>query len=530
MIRVIGVKGMLGSELCRQLKKNAISFNLIKKSLFIFIVTILCSIYSFAENFKIASIDYSINGSTKEEHLSNKIKIDTEHVFNTEDELKNYINEIVQKYTNLRVFESVSINYRIDNSTTEAITPVTLSINVSDSKNFVIVPYYKYDSNDGHVIKGKIQDSNFLGTLNEASGDIYFAIDPKDNSSTNFSFGASFAYDYPFYIGIVDAAWNNDLDFSYTIGKDSPEWKVCTGFTFKIPFDSLSLVLTLTQSFVNDFDYAIYNDSLYFGEEADFSIPIILDNIPNWGDIVYTPGVNFTYNWSDHELNTRNDDLLSPELLFYNKLSTSNINWKGNFRKGLSFYAKPQAGYNFHINDMVIGIDSELQFFDCWKYAGINTRLYGFSYINKNITIGSRLRGIRDEEYYNNSGFSDINSTSTPAAIVLNLDIPIHIVTFDFSKSKSKLMKNLGLELQIAPFIDFALTHNRVTNRTFDIKDSYLCGGVEFIVFPEKFKSLQIRASAGFDLTRTLLKGVIDDNWRPNVSPYELSLGLGLHY
>ena len=46
MIRVIGVKGMLGSELCRQLKKNAISFNLIKKSLFIFIVTILCSIYN----------------------------------------------------------------------------------------------------------------------------------------------------------------------------------------------------------------------------------------------------------------------------------------------------------------------------------------------------------------------------------------------------------------------------------------------------------------------------------------------------
>ena len=63
MIRVIGAKGMLSSELCRQLKKSAISFNLIKKSLFIFIVTILGSIYSFAENFKIASIDYSINGS-----------------------------------------------------------------------------------------------------------------------------------------------------------------------------------------------------------------------------------------------------------------------------------------------------------------------------------------------------------------------------------------------------------------------------------------------------------------------------------
>ena len=131
MIWVFGVKGMLGSELCRQLKKNAISFNLIKKSLFIFIVTILGSIYSFAENFKIVSIDYSINGSTKEEHLSNKIKIDTERVFNTENDLKTYINEIVQKYTNLRVFESVSINYRIDNSTTEEITPVVNELKLS---------------------------------------------------------------------------------------------------------------------------------------------------------------------------------------------------------------------------------------------------------------------------------------------------------------------------------------------------------------------------------------------------------------
>lgn len=504
----------------------------------IFTRTIISSIFiftfslfsSFSEGYQISGVNYTINGFTKENHLEKKIKINKKIIFKTEEDVKLYIDEITQKYKNLRLFDDIQIEYLAGKSEDNLPAPVILNIKVIDSKNFVIVPYYKYDSNDGHVIKGKIQDSNFLGTLNEASGDLYFAIDPKENSDTDFKLGASFKYDYPFYLGIVDASWNNDLDFSYTFGKDNPEWKVDTGFTFKIPFESLSLVLTLTQSFVNDFDYNIYNDALYFGEKVDFSVPIVLDTIPGFGDIVYTPGVNYTYNWTNHELNIRNDDLLSPELLFYNQISGSNINWIGNFRKGFSFNARQEAGYNFHINDMVIGLETELQYFHNWKYAGINSRLYGFSYINKNRKIGNRLRGIRDDEYFNNNEYSDINSTSTPQAIVLNLDIPIHLFTLDFSNSKSKIMNYLGLELQMSPFIDFALTTNRVTGRTLDIKDSYLCAGVEFIVFPSKFKSLQIRASAGFDLTRTLLKNVVDTSWRPNVSPYELSFGLGLHY
>ena len=92
------------------------------------------------------------------------------------------------------------------------------------------------------------------------------------------------------------------------------------------------------------------------------------------------------------------------------------------------------------------------------------------------------------------------------------------------------MIKKLGFELQISPFVDFSLTKNRVTGRSFDIKDSFICAGVEFIVYPLKFKSLQVRASAGFDIGRLLLKNYIDTSWRPNVSPYELSIGFGLHY
>ena len=495
----------------------------------LFYSLLLCNFIN-AEKYKISEVLYNIDGKTKETNLEHKIKINKKRVFNNQDELAVYISDIKKQFENLRVFDSVSIQYSINNNSENDIKTVNVSIDVSDSKNFIILPYIKYDSNDGSVIKAKIRDSNFLGTLNEASGDVYFCIDPKNDGNVDFGLGASFKYDYPFYFGPFECSWNNDYDCKYTFGEELPEWTVNSGLTFAIPFDQLSLKLTLTQKIVNDFDYNVFNDALYFGEVADFSVPIILQNIPRWGDIIYTPSVNFTYNWSFHKINSRNDDLLSPELLFSNKISTSSINWNGNFRSGLSFYARQDSGYNYLINDMVIGFESELQFFLDWKYAGMNTRLYGFSYINKNKKTCSRIRGIRDDEYFANSSLSDINSTSTPRAIILNLDFPIHIFTMTFDNWNWDLIKKLGFELQISPFVDFSLTKNRVTGRSFDIKDSFICAGVEFIVYPLKFKSLQVRASAGFDIGRLLLKNYIDTSWRPNVSPYELSIGFGLHY
>lgn len=505
------------------------NFARLKQIVFIFLFSLI-SPFCFGQEYKINNVEYLINGKTKTVHLEKKIKIDTNQIFSNQKNLEDYINNLVQKFRNLRIFDEVQIECRIDSEKNTEPVQVSLIIKVTESKNFIIVPYYKYDSNDGHTVKGKIQDSNFLGTLKQAAGDFYFSLDSSDSDTPDIKFGAGFEYDYPFYFGLIEASWNNLWDFSYTVGKEIPEWNVNTGFTFKLPLESISFVLDLNQKFVNDFDYKIYNDELYFGEVVDFSTPIILQTLKNIGDIVYSPGINFTYYWTNHKLNIKNDDLLSPELLFYHKISGGNVDWIGNFRNGIIFDLKQSAGYNYNLSDMVIGVEGTIQFFKSWKYAGINSRLYGYSYLNKNKKIGNRIRGIRDDEYYSTTGFTDINGTSSPSAIVLNLDFPIHILTFNFEKSPNRLLKNFGLELQASPFIDFALTHNRVTNRTFDFRDCFLCGGVEFIVFPEKFKSLQIRASAGLDLTRILFSHQIDDTWRPNVSPYEVSFGIGLHY
>ena len=112
----------------------------------------------------------------------------------------------------------------------------------------------------------------------------------------------------------------------------------------------------------------------------------------------------------------------------------------------------------------------------------------------------------------------------------MNLDLPIHIFTTDFEKIGLKFLRKLNFELQISPFIDFALYTNRATGSSFELKDGYYTAGIEFLVFPLRWKSLQIRASAGFDIGSLLFKDLINTSWRPAVSVYEISFGIGLHY
>lgn len=495
---------------------------------------LLCSALQ-AEKYRIAGEQYVINGATKEKHLQKKIKIDRKKIFNSKEELESYISDLTQRYKNLRVFDEVNIEFSEIPGGEQETSPVEvqLQISLADSKTLIVIPYYKYDSNDGNVVKAKLQNANMLGTLNELESELYVGIDSKKESSgVDFTFGGAFNYDLPFYLGIVEASWNNDLDFSYTIGETVPEWDVNTGFSFRIPLERISFDLTLTQKTANDFDYKIYGDSLYFGEYAEFAVPIKLEVFKNWGELVYTPGVTFAYNWKPHgKINLKNDDLLSPEILFSNKISAGRINWNGNFRNGFSVFAKQDAGYNFLTNDMVIGFEAEFQGFVSGKYAGLASRVYLFSYMNKNKRIGERIRGIRDDEFFNpSSGLNDVYACSTPAALVINLDVPIHIFTTDFEKMHLPFLKKLNFEFQISPFIDIALCQNRAAGTTFDFKDGYYTAGIEFLVFPLRWKSLQIRASAGFDIGSLLFKNALNTKWRPDVSPYEISFGIGLHY
>ena len=503
----------------------------------------------FAEQFRIAEVFYNIDGMTKQYAVELAIEISTKRIFHSQEEFDSYIDDLRQRFTNERVFESSSISVE-EIGEEDGITLMSLLVETKDSRHFIGVPYFKYDSNDGATFKIKMKDVNFLGTMETLNFDLNYKYEEQDDGSYDNIFGVNFSYDYPFKLWKLASSWNNLLSLDFTLGESEPEFDISTGFTFTMPFDRYSLVLDLSQSITQDFDYEKYDDKLYFTEAAKFSIPIIAAEIDNWGDVIWTPYIAYEYKWDKNGINKKNEDLRGPTLSVGHSIATKRVDWIENFRQGLSLEFGQSVTYNYYTEKYTPKVWAEWTGFKAYKYAGINARLYGFAQFNGDTSIGSRLRGIKDKQDYSNltdKDGDDVSAVDVPVALVGNLDLPIHIITTDWNgwteaifgedstiASKLHWMRVFDFELQLALFADFALTKNKETERLFSIKDGFYSGGVEAIIFPARWRSLEIRASLGIDAGRKIIKKVvpslIDDEWRSQVSAWEAYIGIGLHY
>lgn len=538
-----------------------------KKSIVIFLLMFLSSVL-FADVYKIRQVNYKINGSdwkimakTKEYALDQKVPVDKNKLFSTEEKVKEYISDYKLKLESLRAFDTINITYNIEpyevseDSTFEIdgkmigilpnedgkciINLVDITVEAQDSFHLLVVPYPKYNSNTGTEIKLKAKDTNFLGTLNEMSSDLNFAIEQKsETDKPDYKLGINFIYDYPFKIKDLDFTWCNNYNISYTFGNDLPEWNAKTGLKFQIPINSLALEFSVFQYAVNNFDYKEFGDSIYFTEEAEISLPVKLFEVKDFGYVTYTPYIDYSFNWDKDGINKLNTDLSGPIIKLGHKISGSRINWHGNFRTGFSAEISNSFTYNFQRQLLYPYIAAESKVYkhlpfneNNWFNAmGICADLYTFYYINnyKNEyfkydgnNIGSRLRGIRDEQYYAVSGNG--KACKVPAAIVFSFDAPFHIFTTNF-------LKVLDFSLQLSPFVDMALTYNKVTEQWFNFKDGFYTAGLEMLVYPLKWKGITVRASLGYDVGRKFFKN-LNTEWRSNdISKYEISFGVGLQY
>ena len=141
---------------CTDNKYNFLLFRILT----VFFVILFYGIFPcVAENkYKINSIRYEISGITRDTVLSQKLNIDTETVFPSQEELSEYLTEIKQNIENFRVIETSEITESYSQPDESGLIYVDLLIKASDSINFVIVPYPKYDVNTGFELKLKIKD------------------------------------------------------------------------------------------------------------------------------------------------------------------------------------------------------------------------------------------------------------------------------------------------------------------------------------------------------------------------------------
>lgn len=512
-----------------------------------FAAALLISVFSFAQEqnsidsekseesvqnavYKIAAVNYDAQGITKESALKRNIKIEEGKIFENRETLEAYILDIKQKMINARLFETAEIEYALaEESDEDGEIPVTINVTTVDSRHFLLLPYPKYDSNEGFEVKIKFKDANFFGTMSEMEADTFFRFEQKDGQESDFVLGGSFGYDLPFTLGKVEASWNNDFSLEYAFVRSEPEWDLKSGFTFILPFDIFSLRLDIAQGSTRELDYEEFGDDIYFTEWAKFSVPITLMPLGGFGDLVLSPALEFLYNWDKDGISIENEDLVSPKLTVSTELSAGRVDWQGNFRKGFLASLTPCLAYNFQLNEFQPGVEAQAKVFFAWKQAALASRLMIFAQRDSYRQYGEFLRGVPDDQYFSSqTGMGDMRACKSEAAIIFNIDFPIRLFSTQFKKN---WLKNFNFEVQLSPFIDIALTQNRSTGKTFSPKDGFYTCGIEMLFFPEKWKSVQLRASIGFDMGRILFKNALDTSWRDeNTSIKEISLGVGLFY
>ena len=494
---------------------------------------------AFSSSYRINSVRYIIDGMTKEASIEREVKIDKTIIFPDEVAFAKYIDDYRQRLLNTRLFDEISIEYSTRLFDEEADLYIAdLTVRLDDSFHFIGMPYPKYDSNNGFTLKLKLKDTNFFGTMKDMAADINFLL-KTDESDTEMKhvvddmgieMGVNLSFDIPFRLANLNATWTNSYGISYTIGHSSPEWDAATGIDFSVPFGHrTSLDFSFTQGFTRNFDYKKYGDDTYFTEKGKISLPIVLQRIENWGSVDYTPYVSAIYYWDFDGISDSNEDLVGPRLALGQTIGTSRIDWKNNLRTGLSISTTQSFTYIVEGAKLQPKFSAEFKGFKGFKRIGIASDIYFFMMMNGTENIGPRLRGIRDKQYFSvSSGYGGTYACKTSGALAVNLDFPIRVFATRFEKNR--VMRKLNFEVQVSPFIDFALLNNKAAGTIFSIKDGFYAGGLEVIVFPESWKSIQFRVSFGIDAGRYLLKRFINTDWRREVSRYELSIGIGLHY
>ena len=513
--------------------------------------SILFSLFSFSlysERYQISDVTYTLD-KTREQDVRRVVPVNTDKIFESKEELDSYLADLQQRLMNTRAFDTVELETTDDTDYTDEtkITQISLHITAQDTKSLLILPYPKYDSNDGLIFKVKVKDVNFLGTMNTMNVGAFVGLkEDVETGEQNLTFGAEFDYRYPFVLGDFLGSWNNTFDLQYTRDVNELEFWTGTGFTFERPFKRVSLVLDVSEEFNRDLEYEDCDDTQFFTSDVNFSVPVKVFDIENWGYVFWTPFIDGKVSYDKNGISHQNDDLASPVFSAGQSVSTSN----GNFRSGVSAKIGHSVGYDFMQDEVEPRVFGEIQLFKSFTYIGFNSRFSAFVTKSNRGEVGTLIRGVRDEQKYLNASIPPLKTKKalkSPAALVLNVDIPIHLITthwLDWSNSlfgeESWFSRTFAwtdkfnFELQMSPFIDIALTKNEITDRLFSLQDGWYTGGVEFLLFPERWKGIVMRASVGIDLGRALISKKypekIDMSWRENVKKYEIYAGIGLHY
>ena len=455
-------------------------------------------------SFVIRNINYTIVGKTRENVLAHYLNIKSGDSFASENDLQLYLDDKLQIIKNQRSLAGgeIKTTYTKD-SQNPGRSFVDLEVNVRDTWNYLVLPYAKYDSNEGTTISLKGRNYNFLGSMETLKLNLDYLLTNDIESEYSLNGG----FDLPFYLWGFNWKFGFDGDLALS---QSNLFQVYTktSISMDIPLDNLTWQASVNQEYYLNEDGETDADGYYMRNAARFgsSIPTGL-YLPFLGEIIYSPGIITSYAYKPFgSLSTERKGF---ELGAKHDLTAGRINWFGNFRDGALFSFDQDLRYNFTRGLWLSDLDAEFQFHKAFGWGGFSSRIEGFYLYNSTDTdIGDPIRGILNDRLNGN------------AAVFVNLDLPVKMWIWFLDR---------WFEGHISPFFDYALV--KPENGDFDLNEGWYSTGLEGFAFLKAARSIYLRMSLGVDLEAILDGASLGDPApRDGESIYTIFIGLGHHY
>jgi hypothetical protein len=515
---------------------------------------------------RVRSVSYDIQGRTREDMLAAYGAFAAGLVVPSEEAVAAYAAEKTELLKNNRVFSAAAVTYTVGEAPGQE-WPVDLHVSVTDTYNFVVLPYPKYDSNTGFLFRLRAYDNNFLGGMSLFKVDAGYTY-TKSAPSSGYRHHALALLDGAVPFSAFGLLWNVHA-YSKTLlalsGGPDVNTDNTLGISARVPLGDTTLTLGFAEGFTAappgetreiDWQDSVFTadalvDSAAYRPQADDGRELLyFSSTPyvNWKVVsdwklpaLGAPGAPLGAS-PEYELQAAGGVKYSPggtlarpergfELALRQRLGFAAVGWNGNFRNGTLMYIQNENIYNFEydvINSSVAFVFTRHQKIAGFFGISLRFRCKQWFMPEEDLVFqsaaeaGSVLRGVPDKLLRASTAFS------------LNADFPFRLFMFMpslwFSNPK---LRYFNFELHISPVLDIALVEGTLYGErlmplkdiSLDFQNIIVCGGFEFMVFPLSWRSLFVRLSVAFNL-----KGAATtDEQPPPLSP-EIFFGIGQFY
>jgi len=454
--------------------------------------------------FELRDVEYHIDGRTREKVLNNYLDFQTGERFESRVALEKYIAEKLQLIRNQRTLADGNIrtHYEPDPEDPNLIH-IDLEVSVSDTWNFILLPYGKYDSNEGLLISLRGRNYNFLGGMEELA--VNFDYLKPSVEGNEYSVNSELSI--PFFL--FDYNWMFRLKEDVKIQPDKPVYfSTELGLDLDVPFNSLTIKTSIDQSYYLNKDGENDPDGWYMTTKGRVGSLFPLGfEVPGFNELDYTPSLVTYFFYKPFD--TISHDRRRIELGAEHELSTGQINWLKNIRDGNKLSIVQDLRWNFKKDRWNSDLNATLEVHKSFGFAGLSSRLLGlYRYGGVKEDAGDVLRGIYDQRIDAKSG------------MFINVDFPIKTWIWFLDR---------WFEGHISPFFDYGIVNE--PNQGFRWSDSWYGGGLEVFAFSKYARSLYLRGSLGVDLEAMFQGASIGDPAPRDGEPiYEVYIGLGHHY